>query len=102
MTALVQTVSALTFAYAHREASWFNRYNKDSKDLEWAYKEGFYQTRIEELLGLIPHDHLEKIHTLIVQKMEKLPGEAERNRNSEELDRFIHDLQRSTSSPVDS
>jgi len=75
MTDLIKTVAELTFSYADREARWLNRYNKDSQDLEWAYKEGFYQTRIEELLRLISEEHLEKIHGLLVQKMSILPGD---------------------------
>jgi hypothetical protein len=85
MTDLVRTVSELTFAYADRKARWLNRYNNDSRDLEWAYKEGFYQKRIEELLGLIPGEALERIHVMLTHKMDDLPGEAERKRNPANL-----------------
>ena len=101
MTDLIKTVSELTFACADREARWFNRYNRDSRDLEWAHKEGFYQARIKELLRLIPEEHLEKIHAILVRKMDGLPGEAQRNRSPEELARLIHELQRNTSPPGD-
>ena len=100
MPDFIKTVSELTFSCADREAKWLNRYNKDSKDLEWAYKEGFYQTRIAELLGLIPEEYLEKIQGLLLRKMANLPGEAEQNRSPEEVARFIHDLQRSADHPT--
>ena len=93
MTEIINTISELTFSYADREAKWLNRYNKDSEILEWAYKEGFYQTRIVELLRLIPEEHLKTIHTLILRKMANLRGEAERSRSPEQRARFIHDIQ---------
>jgi hypothetical protein len=102
MTNLARTVSELTFSYADREARWFNRYNKDNRDLEWAYKEGFYQARIKELLELPPEGYLEKIHAALIRAMKKLPGEAERNRSPEELEHLIDDFQRSNSPPRDS
>jgi len=80
-------------ACADREARWLNRYNKDSRDLEWAYKEGFYQARIRELFRLIPAGHLEKIHELLLRKMAELPGAAERNRSPEELAQLIRRFQ---------
>ena len=93
MPDLIKTVSELTFSCADREAKWLNRYNKDSKDLEWAYKEGFYQTRIVELLRLIPEEYLEKIHELLLRKLADLPGAAERNRTPEEVAHLIHRFQ---------
>lgn len=102
MTGLVKTVSELTFSYVDREARWFNRYNKNNRELEWAYKEGFYQTRIQEMLGLLPEVLLGKIQDRLVAKLEALPGEVERNRSPEELDRLIHKFQRGDRPPGNS
>ncbi len=93
MNDLIENLSALTFACADREAKWFNRYNKDSRDLEWAYKEGIYQARIKELLRLIPEEHLKKIHELLLRKMADLPGATERNRSPGELAQLLRRFQ---------
>ena len=97
MSDLIENLTALTFACADREARWFNRYNRlqpnGSLELEWGYKEGFYQTRIRELYRLMPSGHLEKIHEILLSKMASLPGEAERNRSPEELAQLIRRFQ---------
>jgi hypothetical protein len=41
MPSLAQSVADLTFAYDEPDAVWLNRYNKDDKSLERAFKEGF-------------------------------------------------------------
>ena len=64
----------MTFAYADREAAWLNRYNKEDKTLEWAFKEGFYQKCFQELLILLPDEAVERLHLIISQKMTNLPG----------------------------
>ncbi len=78
MSDLIQTIAELTFAYADREARWLNRYNRlqpnGSLELEWGYKEGFYQTRYVELLRLIPAEHLERMLGIIRSRLEALPG----------------------------
>ncbi len=81
MPSLAQSVADLTFAYAEREAVWLNRYNKDDKSLEWAFKEGFYQKRIRELLVLIADERLEKLHAIIKAMLEQPPGEPTRRRS---------------------
>lgn len=105
MPSLAQSVADLTFAYAEREAIWLNRYNKDDKSLEWAFKEGFYQKRIRELLGLIADEDLEKLHTIITARLENPPGEATRRRSpaatTELIGRFRHSIE-SPASPDES
>ncbi|WP_395715804.1 hypothetical protein [Prosthecobacter sp.] len=81
MPSLAPTVADLTFAYADREAAWLNRYNKDDKSLEWAFKEDFYQKRIRELLVLITDERLEKLHAIIKAMFEQPAGEAMRRRS---------------------
>lgn len=81
--------SALTFAYADREAAWLNRYNKENKALEWGYKEAFYQKRFCELLRLLPDDVVLKMHQVMTLKAAQPPGEATRNRSVEETIRLI-------------
>lgn len=78
MSNLIQTIAELTFAFADREAKWLNRYNRlqpnGSLELEWGYKEGFYQTRFVELLHLLPDAHLERMMDIIRSRLEALPG----------------------------
>jgi len=81
MPSLAPAIADLIFAYADREAAWLNRYNKDDKNLEWAFKEGFYQKRIRELLVLIADERLEKLHAIITAMLEQPPGDATRRRS---------------------
>lgn len=87
-----QEVATLTFAYADREAAWLNRYNKEDKTLEWAFKESFYQTRFQELLVLLSDDAVERLHLIISQKMTNLPGESTRKRSTEDSLKLIKRL----------
>jgi hypothetical protein len=82
----------LTFAYTDREAAWLNRYNKEDKTLEWAFKESFYQKRFQELLVLLSDDAVERLHLIILQKMTNLPGESTRNRSAEDSLKLIKRL----------
>lgn len=65
MANLAENTAKLIFEHADREAKHFNRYNKDDQGLEFAYKEGYYQKRIQELLALQPKESLAKLHTII-------------------------------------
>lgn len=98
-----QEVAALTFAYADREAAWLNRYNQEDKALEWAFKEGFYKKRFQELLVLLPDDAVEKLNLIISQKMTNLPGESTRNRSTEDnlklIKRFRHAIEDADTPP---
>lgn len=87
-----QEIASLTFAYADREAAWLNRYNMGDKELEWAFKEGFYKKRFQELLVLLPDDAVERLHLIISQKMTNLPGESTRNRSTEDSLKLIKRL----------
>jgi hypothetical protein len=87
-----QEVATLTFAYADREAAWLNRYNKEDKTLEWAFKESFYKKRFQELVALLPDDAVERLHLIISQKMSNLPGESTRNRSAEDTLKLIKRL----------
>jgi hypothetical protein len=87
-----QEVATLTFAYADREAAWLNRYNKDDKTLEWAFKESFYQKRFQELLVLLSDDAVERLHLIISRKLTYLPGESTRNRSTEDSLKLIKRL----------
>jgi hypothetical protein len=100
MSTLAKTLAELTFTYAEREAVWLNRYNKDDKNLEWAFKEGFYQKRIRELLGLISDEHLEKLLAIITARLEHPPGEATRRRSTEETMELIGRFRHSIESPA--
>ncbi len=91
-TCIRQEVATLTFDYADREAAWLNRYNKDDKTLEWAFKESFYKKRFRELVALLSDDAVERLHLIISQKMTKLPGESTRNRSAEDTLKLIHRL----------
>jgi hypothetical protein len=99
MPSLAQSVADLTFAYAEREAVWLNRYNKDDTSVEWAFKEGFYQKRIRELLGLIADEHLETLHAIITARLEHPPGEATRRRSPAETMELIGGFRHSIKSP---
>lgn len=100
MSTLAETLAELTFTYAEREAAWLNRYNKDDKNLEWAFKEGFYQKRIRELLGLIADEDLEKLHAIITARLENPPGEATRRRSPAETMELIGRFRHSIESPA--
>lgn len=100
MSTLAETLAELTFTYAEREAVWLNRYNKDDKSVEWAFKEGFYQKRIRELLGLIADEHLEKLHAIITARLENPPGETTRRRSPSETMELIGRFRHSTESPA--
>jgi hypothetical protein len=91
-----QEVARLTFAYADREAAWLNRYNKGDKEVEWAFKESFYQKRFQELLILLPDDAVERLHLITSQKMSNLPGESTRNRSAEDALKLINRLRHVT------
>lgn len=65
MANLAENTAKLIFEHADREAKHFNRYNKTDQGLEFAYKEGYYQKRIKELLHLLPEGSLEKLHAII-------------------------------------
>jgi hypothetical protein len=84
-----QEVASLTFAYADREAAWLNRYNKWDKEVEWAFKEGFYKKRFQELLVLLPDEAVERLHLIISQKMTNLPGESTRSRSAKDTLKLI-------------
>ncbi len=87
-----QEIASLTFAYADREAAWLNRYNKGDKEVEWAFKEGFYKKRFQELLVLLPDDAVERLHLIISQNMTNLPGESTRSRSTEDSLKLIKRL----------
>jgi hypothetical protein len=87
-----QEIASLTLAYADREAAWLNRYNKGDKEVEWAFKEGFYKKRFQELLILLPDEAVERLHLIISQKMSNLPGESTRNRSAEDTLKLIKRL----------
>lgn len=94
-----QEVATLTFAYADREAAWLNRYNKDDKSLEWAFKEGFYQKHFQELLVLLPDEAVEKIQLIISRKMTNLPGESTRNRSAGDTLHLITQFRQAVADP---
>ena len=101
MSNLAQTIAELTFSYAERKAVWLNRYNKDDQDLYWAYKEGFYQRRIRELLGHLPPQKLLQLHAIITDKLSYPDGELTRRRSVAEVVRLAKMLQSPPETPQD-